>query len=72
MLTYVFNVEIISFNPLDETGQIDVDHDTYDIEAVDEQSAIATLKERFNYVGEFIVSGVNNFRLIGTIEDETF
>jgi hypothetical protein len=30
------------------------------------------LKEKFNYVGEFLVSGINNFRLIGTIEDETF
>lgn len=72
LLTYVFNVEIISFNPMDENGQIDVDHDTYDIEAADEESAIALLKEKFNFASEYLVSGINRFRLLGTIEDETF
>jgi len=72
VLTYVFNVEIISFNPSDETGQIDVDHDTYEMDAADEESAVSLLKERFNSSSEYLVSGIHRFRLIGTLEDETF
>jgi hypothetical protein len=71
MTTYVFNVEIISFNPSDESGQIDVDHDTYDIEAVDEQSAVSILKGKFNFRGEHFVSGISRYKLTGCY-DETF
>ena len=70
--TYVFNVEIISFSPMDESGLIDVDHDTYEFEAVDEESAIALLKERFNYSSNFLKQTVSQYRLLGAIEDETF
>jgi len=72
MLTYLFTVEVISFNPMDETPSIDVDVDTYDIEASNEEEAVQLLKERFNFRGEHLVSGLNNYKLVGCYDDETF
>jgi hypothetical protein len=72
MLTYLFNVEIISLNPSAEDCIVDIDHDTVDVLAVDEPNAILALKERFNVSTEFLVRGVNSFELLGTYEEETF
>lgn len=72
LLTFLFNVEIISLNPSAEDCEIDVDVDTVDIEAVDEHSAILALKEKFNISTEFLVRGINAYELVGTYEEETF
>ena len=71
MLTYLFSVEIISFNPMAEEPTIDVDVDTYDIEASNEEEAVELLKEKFNYRGEHLVSGISKYQLLGCY-DETF
>ena len=72
MLTYLFNVEVISFNPMAENPTIDVDVDTYDIEASNEEEAMELLKERFNFRGEHLVSDISRCQLIGCYDDETF
>lgn len=72
MLTYLFTVEVISFNPSVESPSIDVDVDTYDVDASSEEEAVQLLKERFNYRGEYLVSGLNSYKLVGCYDDETF
>jgi len=72
LLTYLFSVEVISFNPTAENPTIDVDVDTYDIDATTEEEAVEFLKERFNYRGEYLISGISRYKLIGCYNDETF
>ena len=42
------------------------------VEASNEEEAVQLLKERFNFRGEHLVSGLNNYKLVGCYDDETF
>ena len=72
MLTYLFNVELVSLNPSAEDTIVDIDHNTVDIEAIDEKSAIEAMIERYTFSSDFFKQTVSRWRLIGTYEEETF
>lgn len=71
-LTFVFQIELISFNPSEESAEIDVDIDTVEIEAVDEEKAIEGLKEKFNISLPYKRQCLANFKCYGSMEDENF
>lgn len=72
MLTFVFNIELLSINPQKEYADIDIEFDTVEIEAVDEKIAEDLLLEKYTIVSEFLHRGVNRLECIGTIQSECF
>lgn len=72
MLTFVFNIELLSMNPQEEYANINIEYDTVEIEAVDEKIAEELLLEKYNIATAFLHQGLANFQCIGSIEAETF
>jgi len=72
MLTYFFNIELVSINPSSENGNVDIDTDTVEIKAVDEKIAEELLRDKFNISSEFFSQSIHRLEFIGTLEDETF
>jgi len=71
MYTYFIVVEIITVN-FSSPEEIDVELDTFDVVACDEQSAVEALKEQINYHTEWGARGINQLQVCGRLEDETF
>jgi hypothetical protein len=72
MLTYFFNIELVSINPSSENGNVDIETDTVEIKAVDELIAVELLKDKFNISSEFFSQTIHSLECIGTLEEETF
>lgn len=70
--TFVFQIELVSFNPSEEPTEIDVEMDTVEIEAADEEKAVEGLKERFNISLPHRAQSLANFQCYGCIEEEKF
>lgn len=72
MLTYFFNIELVSINPSSDDGNVNIDTETVEIEAVDERIAEELLRDKFSISSEFFSQSVHRLECIGTLEDETF
>lgn len=71
MFTFILLAEIISVN-FAEPEVIDLDQDTYEIVAADENSAIESLKEQVDYRTEYGARSVSAVQVYGRVEDENF
>ena len=61
-MTYFITAEVIDI--CFSTQEIDVDVDTYEVEAIDELSAIELLRERLEYRDEHNVRGIHNYSIV--------
>jgi hypothetical protein len=59
MATFTFTVEVVKIDHIN--GDIDVDYDTVDIDAIDLHKAVEQLKEQFSQVGEMQSSVLRNY-----------
>lgn len=71
MFTFILAAELLSVN-FAEPEVIDVDQDSYEIVAADEQSAVEALREKIEYHTEFASRGIASVQVVGRLEDETF
>lgn len=59
MATFTFTVEVVKIDHIN--GDIDLDYDTVDIDAIDLHKAVEQLKEQFSQVGEMHSSVLRNY-----------
>lgn len=71
MLHFLFEAEVISSRFVDD-AEIDVDHETYEIEAADLPKAIETLKEMVNYRDEYQFRALGHYQYVGCFENNDY
>ena len=71
MFNFLFTLEIVTISKA-MYYDVDVDVDTHEIMALDEEIALQTLKEQLEYNSEFFTRYIHGSQCHGTIESETF
>jgi hypothetical protein len=61
MITFFIIAELVDVNF--KTGNIDVDTDTYEVDAVDEVKAIETLREQLEFRNEWSARGIQHMEV---------
>jgi hypothetical protein len=71
MLNFLFTLEIVTISNAVDVP-VDIDTDVHEVLALDEETALLTLKEQLEFNSEFFTRFIHSSECHGTLESETF